>query len=99
MFKAMILFCAMYAGDPGPANTLSLTDRLFKWPCVSDAERDKVATMLVTLVGQGRQGMDEHFFENCISELAWEPNLYRKRIREAASGCAYMSTLVFAESD
>jgi len=99
MFKAMILFCAMYAGDGGPANTLSLTDHLSKWPCVSDGERDKVANLLGTLVGQGRREMDERFFENCMSELVWEPNQYGKRIRDAANGCAYMSTLVFVESD
>jgi hypothetical protein len=42
--------------------------------------------------------MNEHFFEECISEAAWEPNLHDEQIREAATACAYMSTLVFTES-
>ena|SRR5215213_4823272 len=99
MFKAIVLFCAMYAGDGGPTNTLALTDHLSKWPCVSEAEREKVSSLLVTLAGRGREELNEQFFENCISELAWAPNLYAEQIRDAANGCAYMSTLVFAESD
>ena len=99
MFKAMILFCALHAGNVGSINTLSLTDHLSKWRCVSEGEREKVVGLLVTLAGRGREDLNQEFFENCIASLAWEPNLYEREIRDAANGCAYMSTLVFAESD
>ena len=82
-----------------PSYSLSLTDRVSDWPCVLETKREEVATVLVTLVGQGRAEMDEHFFEQCIAGLALEPNVYDLQIRDAANGCAYLSTLVFGESD
>jgi hypothetical protein len=99
MIKAIILSCALCAGTGLPTSTLSLTDPVWKWQFALEAEREKIASLLVVLAGQGRPEMNELFFEKCISDVAWEPNLAQEPIRDAADGCAYMSTLVFAESD
>jgi hypothetical protein len=98
MFKAVIFAYAMYVASVGPNSPLSVTDPVSKWPYVLEAERQKIVSLLVTLVGRGQEEMNEHFFEECISEAAWEPNLHDEQIREAATACAYMSTLVFTES-
>ena len=58
-----------------------------------------VASLLAILAGQGRQTLDEQFFKRCVSDAAHEPNLHDTRIQEMADACAYMSTLVFAETD
>jgi hypothetical protein len=99
VIKAIILSCALCAGTGGPISTLSLTDPVSKWFFVFEAERENVVSLLVALVGHGRQEMNEPFFEKCISDAAWEPNLANQQIRDVANACAYMSTLIFAESD
>jgi hypothetical protein len=99
MIKGIIFACAICAVARGPSSTLSLTDPVSKWPFVLESEREKVVSFLVALVGQGQPEMNELFFEKCISDAAWEPNLAQEQIRDAADGCAYMSTLIFAESD
>jgi len=81
-----------------PSYGLSLRDSVSSWPCALESERQRIATYLVNLVGKGRQEMDEQFFETCMADLAFEPNMYELRIRDAANGCAYMSTLIFLES-
>ena len=99
--RALILACSaiLLLGVNTPSHSLSLNDPVSGWPCVMEGEREDVASFLVTLAGQGRPELDEDFFEKCIADVAIEPNLYALRIRDAADGCAYMSTLVFAESD
>ena len=99
MIKAIILSCALCAGTGAPSSTLSLSDPVWKWLFALEAEREKIASLLVVLVGQGRPEMNEGFFERCISEVAWEPNLDLERISDAANACARTSTWVFAESD
>jgi hypothetical protein len=99
--RALILFCSavLLLGVNTPSHSLSLNDPVSNWPCVAEGEREDVASLLVTLAGQGRPKLDEEFFEKCIADVASEPNLYARRIRDAADGCAYNSTFVFAESD
>jgi hypothetical protein len=99
MIKAIIVVCAICAGMSVPHSSLSLTDPISRWPFASEAERERIDNLLVLLAGQGRPEMNELFFEKCISDLAWDPNLAERSIRDAADGCAYMSTLVFAEHD
>jgi hypothetical protein len=93
-----VSFAILFLGVITPSNSLSLNDPVSSWPCVTE-ERENVVNFLVTLAGQGRPELDEEFFEKCIADIALEPNLYAERIRDVADGCAYMSTLVFAESD
>ena len=99
--RAPILVCSavLSLGVNTPSRSLSLNDPVSSWPCVAEGEREDVASFLVTLAGQGRPELDEEFFEKCIADVALEPNLYARRIRDAADGCVYNSTLVFAESD
>ena len=101
MIKAIILACVMSAGTGAPSYTLLLTDPASKWPCVSETERERLASLLVILAGQGRQEINQQFFEQCLSEVVQKnkPNLDDEQIRDVAAGCVYMSTLVFAESD
>jgi hypothetical protein len=89
---ALLLF-----GAAAPSYALSLTDPVSSWPCVLESEREKVAALLAIVVG-GRPELDEYFFEECITELAWEPNFYARQIRDVANGCSYMSTLAFSDS-
>jgi hypothetical protein len=98
-FQIALVCCALLLPGAGtPSYALSLTDPVSDWPCVLETEREKVATLLATVVG-GPPDLDEYFFEKCIDDMAWEPNFYERQIRDAANGCAFMSTLVFAETD
>src|SRR5215213_7995168 len=80
-----------------PVRALSPFNIIGDWPCVAYDERLTVASMLAVVAGRGRAELNEEFFVRCIDDLAYNSDLLKKRISDAANGCVIMNTLPYTD--
>jgi hypothetical protein len=88
MKPRILIICAAVLATLNPASaTLRLTDPVVEWRHASLDERLTVANLLAFVAGQEWGTTDEEFFERCLDNVADEPRLGDKRIRDVANAC------------
>jgi hypothetical protein len=94
--KGRLLICMTFLLNLSSFScALTPADLMADWSCTSPDERQKVASLLVAVAGQGDQEVTEEFFEHCLDDLAHD--LEAKRIRDVANGCMLMRSVIFSE--
>src|SRR5262249_61105953 len=96
--RILIACAAVLAPLNSATAALRLTDPVAAWRHASLDERLTIANSLAFVAGQGWESTNEEFFERCLDDVADEPFLLDRRIRDVAHACVLIQAYALSNS-